>query len=146
MSRVSNIRRELILWQVAEWMISFVPLAVVLIINRGKYFEGYSGVRVSCGVGVVLAVSLMVALKKVKWIKLPGALWGIVLILWLLQSVLADMVLLTFVLACGVSAGEIIEAVRVRPLEEKLRQEQTKETVQAAVEAALAGKEVRNEQ
>ena len=133
-----RLAREIRLWQAAGWMISFLPLAFLLIIRREMYFSGYAGIKVGSAVIVVLIVSLMVALEKIKFPRLLVSLWGAVGLIWLLQSILDDLLLLLFVLAVSVSVDRLIDLVRVKPLKEKLDEMKTQDSIQSGVAAGVA--------
>lgn len=130
--------REIRLWQAAGWMISFLPLAFLLIIRREQYFSGYAGIKVGSAVIVVLIVSLMIALDKIKFPRLLISLWGAVGLIWLLQSILDDLLLLLFVLAVSVSMDRMIDLIRVKPLKEKLDEMKTQDSIERGVAAGVA--------
>ena len=140
-----RLAREIRLWQAAGWMISFLPLAFLLIIRREMYFSGYAGIKVGSAVIVVLIVSLMIALEKIRFPRLLISIWGAVGLIWLLQSILDDLLLLLFVLAVSVRVDRLIELIRVKPLKEKMTDMKTQDSIQsgvaAGVAAALAKKE-----
>lgn len=133
-----RLAREIRLWQAAGWMISFLPLAFLLIIRREMYFSGYAGIKVGSAVIVVLIVSLMIALDKIRFPRLLISLWGAVGLIWLLQSILDDLLLLLFVLAVSVSVDRLIELIRVKPLKEKLTDMKTQDSIQSGVAAGVA--------
>lgn len=130
-------RREVIIWQVAGWMISFLPLLLVLLIRRERYFVGYTGLRVSTGVMAVLVIGLLVALKKLKLPPRVATLWGVVVVLWLLIPLLDDMLLLLCMLAAGSTVDEVICGTRIRILRRRILREERAEDVEAGVTAAL---------
>lgn len=130
-------KRARILWSVAEWAVSFLPFLVVLAVNHERYFAGYSGIKVSAGVILALAVGLACALKKVRFTRMLAPLWVCVMMLWLMQSIIDDMLLLTFVLAVGVSIGQIIHTFAVEPFEKQAEADALAASVAAGVAEAM---------
>lgn len=139
-------RRELVIWQVAGWLISYLPLLLVLFLRRERYFTGYTGLRVSTGVVVVLVIGLLTALKKMKLPSRVATLWGVVAVLWLLIPLLNDMLLLLCMLAVGSTVDEVVCGSRIRVLRRRIQREERVEDVEAGVTAALRRRAYEEEQ
>ncbi len=127
---------EILLWQVAGWCVSFIPLACLLALRHETYFTGYTGLRVGSGVAAILAVCLMLALGKAK---LPGrvvCLWALVGMVWLIIPLLEDILLLLLLLAVGVTVDELICQGRVRALRRRRERAERREDISEALRAA----------
>ena len=132
-----NQRRELILWEVAGWAVSFLPLLLVLLMRRDRYFTGYTGLRVGAGVTAVLVIGLLAALRKAKLPPRVLTLWGAVTVLWLLIPLLNDMLLLTCLLAVGSTLDEAVCQTRIRILRRRMERAERAEDVATGIAAAM---------
>lgn len=86
--------------EICDFILMLVPLGIVVLINRNKYFYSYEGIKLSFGMVVALILAILFIKKKVKF---NYAVWlGIfTLLVYLMQVLLADGVLLLGMASIG---------------------------------------------
>lgn len=96
-------------FEIISWVCLFTPLLVVIIMNWDKYFVQKSGWSVA--MGGVYAILLIVLLLKFGSKKFNKIFWitSLLIVVYCLNSIIQDMLLLTFVSWIGGVAYWILE-------------------------------------
>lgn len=118
--------------------LSILPLGAYFIINHDKYV-GAGGIKLLFG-GIIIA--FIMVLKTLKKLKMPSGVWffGILFLLaYLMESVLADLKMLTFLAL----VGEIFDAtvqLFIERAKRQLYEGRARDIVKDALEDRLSGR------
>ena len=131
----NKLRVRLVILYVLSFIVSVAPLLVVLIVNWGEYTNTVSdAVKLSCA-GVMIAVFLF--LKVVGKLKMPRRVvfYGLLcLLVWLLQPVMGDLLLLSGMAFLGELIDFIFFQSAIKRTREKIHIEKQTESTAGVVE------------
>lgn len=112
-----------------SFVVSIGPVAIYFFANRDAYIEtAPQGVKLSCGIVLLLSVALLKSLGKLKF---PSrtVLFALVFILcYLLGSVLNDLLVFSFLALVGEILDSICQVFIRRAKEERLSQKMAEKT------------------
>lgn len=138
-------RVKLCVLQVLSFIVSAAPLAVLLIINLDKYFVTIAaGVKLAAGGMLVIVLMLLNAFGR---LKIPGGVMAyliVFLLAYLLEAVLADLMLISG----AALIGAVVDYIFIRPLVKRARDEimigktadATAEKVKSVLDEYLGGR------
>lgn len=133
-----KLRIKLIVLYVLSFLVSIAPLAVVLIINWGKYTSTVTDTIKLSFAGVMAVVFLF--LKVVGKLKMPRRVvfYGLLcLFIWLLQPVIWDLLLLAGMAFLGELVDSIFFQSAIKRTKERIHIEKQTESTSDAVEKKM---------
>lgn len=130
---------KIVLLHILSVVLSICPVMIFFFVNLDIYVTTrYEGIKLASG-GVVLL--LIVVLKVLGKLKIPSgiALYGIVLVLaYLLDAIIADLMLFTFLALVGEILSSICDAV-IKSFKKKLEREKTAEITANEIKKVIGG-------
>ncbi len=131
---------RLALLYMLSFVVSIAPLAVHFTMNYDRYIGTKAeGIKLLFGGGMVLAILLLKALKK---LKIPSGVWffGIMFMLsYLLETVLIDLKLLSLLALAGEGMDLIVQAF-ISKEKQRLINRQAASVVENAMEKCINGR------
>lgn len=109
MAKKPKLYLRLFLLQLASFVALVAPLAVVLIVNRARYFtETKAAVKLSAAALIAVALLLLAMAGKMKMPRRVVLLALVVVMSWLLEAILKDLFLLSSMVLVGVSLDSFL--------------------------------------
>ncbi len=113
-------RVKLLIAQLFSFMVAILPLIVVFIVNRERYFINVAaGVKLATGGIIVIVLMLANALGR---LKVPGGIMAyliVFLLSYLLEAILNDLA----ILSGAALLGAVVDYLIMRPIVKKLRED-----------------------
>jgi hypothetical protein len=129
-------KSKLLLWQVIGVLVSFAPILVEIIVHRDVYFATKSA-GWSFTIGGVIAVVLVGLAMVGKLSKMLGSEISIVgtvfVMAMLLEPIVMNLKLLSFLLLCGMCANGIFIKPTVKRLKRRIAQEEQANVMKEAL-------------
>lgn len=130
---------KITLLHILSVVLSICPVLIFFLINLDYYVTTrYEGIKLASG-GMILLV--IVILKVIGKLKIPSGitLYGIMLILsYLLNAIIADLMLFTFLALVGEILSSICDAV-IKSFKKKLEREKTAEITANEIKKVIGG-------
>jgi len=137
MARKTHKGLWILLLHVLSFLVSLLPLGIVLAVNFGKYTETVPETVKLCAGGVILVV--FVVLKVLGKLKMPRRIVFYALVFagaWLFAALLEDLLLLSF----AALLGEAVDYIVLQPIIARLKR--TREREKTADETAERVEEI----
>lgn len=135
MKAVTKMKVKLVLLQIFSFIFSIAPLAIAVVMNRGRYFSTPEE-SVKIGIGAV-AAAVFICLKALGKLKIPPRIvtFGAVFAMsYLLKSILADLILLSGLAFLGEALDLLFFQAAIRRTRERITAEKTADATAAQVE------------
>ncbi len=127
---------KIVMFEICGFIISILPLLIVLMANRERYFcDISSGIRLGFGAIIVIVFIFLKAMDK---IKMPGATVGFLIVFilsYLLEAVLKDLTLLS---GCAL-LGQVLDLIIFQPIIKQLKEKNEEEKAEK-VSQSIANK------
>lgn len=141
---VKQLKRRKRIGECGAFLLSVLPVSVV-ILAKWELYTAQPAAAFKLGVGGIM-VGAVILLAVLGRLKIPGdvaVLAFTVVLLWLLRTVLDDLLLLSFVLLCGRVGDKLLTATYVRRVRRELEAREAAEragrTVMEGVQSYLEG-------
>lgn len=131
----TKLKIKLVFLQIFSFIFSIAPLAIAIIVNRDRYF-GTPEESVKLGIGLIIGI-VFICLKVLAKIKIPSRLvtYGIVFaMVYLLQSILTDLLLLSGMAFLGEILDFLFFQRAIRRTRERISAETTADATAVQVE------------
>lgn len=131
----AKLKIKLVFLQIFSFIFSIAPLAIAIIVNRDRYF-GTPEESVKLGIGLIIGI-VFICLKVLAKIKIPSRLvtYGIVFaMVYLMQSILADLLLLSGMAFLGEMLDFLFFQRAIRRTRERISAETTADATAVQVE------------
>lgn len=131
-----NPKVKLLLWSIISLLVTFTPIAVEMIVHRKVYFATKAA-GWSLTIGGVIAVVLIVLAMLGKLGKFLGSeikVIGVIFVLsMLLEPILLNLKLLSFLLLIGICVNGIFIKPIIRKLQRRIKNEETAGVIKEAL-------------
>lgn len=132
---VKKLKKQLIILSLLSYVASIAPLVVAVVLNWNSYTKTPSDTIKLC-LGGVIAFGLML-LKSVDKLKVPNKIVGLsvaLLLCWLLDSLVKDLILLLSMALLGEILDAVFFAKSKKELKEKISIEKSSDATAGKVE------------
>lgn len=131
-------RSKLYILYIASFIATIAPLAIYVLINKGKYISTVSD-SIKLSVGFIMCACLML-LKVIGKLKIPSRIgvYSVVFVLsYLLDAILEDLIVLSFLALLGEIIDAIFFQIPIRRLKESIHNDKIADATTKQIEGVF---------